>query len=109
MSQLGSQLRLRLQEQATKHGLMDFCQTGPPSMPFFDFASERGKPLLQRARIRLFCSECAKHGIWFHPYHTMFLTGSHTPEDIEQTLRVTDRAFEKVASMQALHPVAPKL
>lgn len=37
-----------------------------------------------------------QRGVWFHPYHTMFLTGAHTADDIEQTLRVTDAAFRAV-------------
>jgi glutamate-1-semialdehyde 2,1-aminomutase len=94
----GLLLRSGLQEQAAKHGFGgDFLQTGPPQMPFFHFQSEAGVKMMERRLIMQFASECIQRGVWFHPFHTMFLNGAHAPHDIAATLRATDHAFEAVA------------
>jgi glutamate-1-semialdehyde 2,1-aminomutase len=47
-------------------------------------------------RALLFTSEAVKHGVYFHPTHNWFLSAAHTPEDVEKTLAVTERAFRVV-------------
>eukprot|EP01052_Picozoa_sp_SAG31_P008075 SAG31_NODE_399_length_16247_cov_19.137540_3_plen_82_part_00 len=49
-------------------------------------------------RITLWASECAKRGVWFHPFHNNFLSAAHTSQDISDTLAVTDQAFAIVAA-----------
>jgi len=50
--------------------------------------------------IQTFCSNCAKLGVWFHPYHTMFLTAAHNDTDIEATFSAAEIAFRAVKSLQ---------
>ena len=69
-------------------------------MPSFHFEEEQSRPMFERAMILHFCSECAKGGVWLHPFHTMFLSTAHTEADVAATLRVSERAFEVVAEMQ---------
>jgi glutamate-1-semialdehyde 2,1-aminomutase len=85
---LGQQLRDGLYEQAQRHG-HPLRQTGPVQMPavlFEDDAPQRKKALA-------FCGHLIKHGVYFHPYHNMFLSTAHTEADIHQTLAATDQAF----------------
>lgn len=101
--ELGLQLRAGLAGQAQRFGLdADFRQTGPPQMPFFHFESELDHPLRQRAKILKFCEVAADGGVLLHPFHTMFLGGAHTREDIRETLKVTKKAFAAVQSMLML-------
>lgn len=69
-------------------------------MPFFSFKSEADKPMNDRKLIIAFSSYCIKNGCWFHPFHTMFLNGSHTRADIEATLKVTANAFVHIAALR---------
>ena len=98
----GDALRSGLNAQARSVGLGDdFKQSGPSQMPYFHFDSEKSEPLSERAKILTFCSHCAKRGIIFHPFHTMFLCGAHRLSDIQATLEVTKGAFKEVASLTA--------
>ena len=47
----------------------------------------------QRKKALAFCGHLIKHGVYFHPYHNMFLSTAHTEADIHQTLAATDQAF----------------
>ena len=91
----GLELRCGLRHQAKQCGMgSDFQQTGPPQMPFFHFDSEQTLPMSKRQKILTFVDVCAKSGVLFHPFHTMFLGGAHTVEDVRRTLEVTKRAFD---------------
>jgi len=61
-------------------------------MPYMSFKADHGR----HARIKLFCGEAAKRGVYFHPRHNWFLSAAHTEEDIRRTLEVTDEAFAAV-------------
>jgi hypothetical protein len=37
--------------------------------------------------------ECLKRGVYFHPYHNMFMSAAITEADVEATLAATDEAF----------------
>ena len=85
---LGQALRDGLYEQAQRHG-HGLRQTGPAQMPailFEDDAPDRRKGLA-------FCGLLIQRGVYFHPYHNMFLSTAHTEVDIQQTLAATDQAF----------------
>ena len=97
MAALGQRLCDGVVAQAAAVGL-ELRVSGPPQMPLFDFPAEAARPMAERAAILRFCSECAQHGIWFHPFHTMFLSAAHTDADVTATLRVTRRALEVVAA-----------
>ena len=38
----------------------------------------------------------ARSGVYFAPRHNWFISAAHTDRDIEQTLNVTEQAFEAV-------------
>ncbi|GIW39956.1 MAG: glutamate-1-semialdehyde 2,1-aminomutase [Candidatus Binatia bacterium] len=91
MAAMGRLLLEGLGRQAEAHGLR-VRLTGPPALPFLTFPSDRGS----FERSRLFCAECVRGGVYFHPYHNWFLSAAHTEEDIRRTLEVTDAAFSAV-------------
>jgi glutamate-1-semialdehyde 2,1-aminomutase len=91
MRTLGEMLRDGLLTQARSHGF-EVTYSGPPAMPYMSFKADQGK----HSRIKLFCGEAAKHGIYLHPRHNWFLSAAHTEEDIKRTLEVTDDSFAAV-------------
>jgi glutamate-1-semialdehyde 2,1-aminomutase len=46
------------------------------------------------AKIRYFCGEAARRGIYIHPHHNWFLSAAHTEADIKQTLEVAEECFK---------------
>ena len=90
MKELGEMLVQGLQELASIHGL-HVTVSGPPAMPFMKFSNETNF-----MRSQLFCGECARNGVFFHPHHNWFLSTAHTKRDIRQTLDVADTAFRAV-------------
>ena len=88
--ELGEQLTKGLGELAASHGLK-ISITGPPAIPFMRFANETNF-----MRSQIFCGECARRGIFFHPHHNWFLSTAHTERDIAQTLDVADTCFKIV-------------
>ncbi|GAA0312644.1 aminotransferase class III-fold pyridoxal phosphate-dependent enzyme [Kineococcus aurantiacus] len=91
MLDAGQVLRDGLQAQASAHGL-GVVQTGPTSMPFLRFEDE---PRLETAIA--FTDAAARRGVLVHPWHNMFVSAAHTPEDIATVLERTDEAFAEVA------------
>lgn len=89
----GQALREGLQGQANAHGLQ-LVQTGPTSMPFLRF---EGDPTLQTAIA--FTDAAVRRGVLMHPWHNMFVSAAHTPEDISTALDRTDGAFAEVARL----------
>ena len=77
---------------AYAHHGFEIRQSGPPAIPFLTFAADEGK----FARSRLFCTECCRRGVYFHPHHNWFLSAALTEEDIRRTLEVTDEALAAV-------------
>jgi glutamate-1-semialdehyde 2,1-aminomutase len=61
-------------------------------MPYMSFKADQGK----HSRIKLFCGEAARNGVYLHPRHNWFLSAAHTEEDIKRTLEVTHDAFAAV-------------
>ena len=90
MGHLGQQLRDGLYEQAQRHG-HGIIQSGPPQMPTLMFEDD---PKAEKGMA--FCGFAIKEGVFLHPWHNMFLSTSHTEEDIGQTLEATDRAFRQL-------------
>jgi glutamate-1-semialdehyde 2,1-aminomutase len=87
---LGEMLIHGLKDSANSHGLQ-ITISGPPAMPFMRFSNETNF-----MRSQLFCGECSKGGVFFHPHHNWFLSTAHTKKDIDQALVVADTAFKKV-------------
>ena len=90
MEAMGTRLRKGLDQQARSLGL-DIHQSGPPAIPFLTFV---GDAVFEKNR--MFCGECARRGVFFHPHHNWFLSGAHGEKDIDETLNVTEAAFKVV-------------
>jgi len=89
---IGRRLFHGLENAARKNGLEVVC-SGPPAIPFMNFADDPGFHQMQR-----FSAHCAARGVFFHPHHNWFLCHSHTESDIEEALRVADQAFAACAT-----------
>lgn len=84
---MGTRLREGLDIQARQFGFA-LRQTGPSQMPQILFEDDSEFKLGYA-----WVSACVERGIYFSPYHNMFLTAAHTREDIDSTLAVTEEAF----------------
>jgi glutamate-1-semialdehyde 2,1-aminomutase len=91
MREYGIRLRTGLARQAAEHGL-EVRLTGEPGLPFMTFADDS---VFERAK--LWCAECIRRGVFFHPSHNWFLTTAHGDAELEATLEATGAAFEAVA------------
>ena len=91
MAALGQRLRDGLAERAAHHGIR-IDQSGPPQMPLLLFADD---PEFRRGHA--FCAEALRHGAYFHPRHTMFLSCAHTEEDIDFAIDAADAGFRLLA------------
>lgn len=90
LAQLGQQLRDGLYEQAQRHG-HGLVQSGPPQMPTVMFEDDA-----EFTKGFKFCELLIDEGVYFHPWHNMFLSTAHTETDIEQSLEATERAFARL-------------
>ncbi len=88
---LGVRLTEGLREQAQLHEL-DVRVTGHPALPYMVFDDDAALE-----RMRQFCGEAAKRGLFFHPHHNWFISAALTDEDIDKTLDATDQCFKVVA------------
>ena len=96
IEQLGILLRNGLTEIAARH---DFSleQTGPVQIPQIVFAEDTD------FRFGFaFASELLARGVYFHPWHNIFLSNSLHTEDIESILSAADGAMESVSARQHL-------
>ncbi len=91
MRSAGQLLRDGLDTQAASHGF-SLCQTGPVQMPMVRFEDDP-----DRHKGNRFCTEAVRRGVFLHPWHNMFLSAAHTPDDIKQALERTDEAFAALA------------
>ena len=99
----GNVLRIGLEKQAATHGFA-IKQSGPAQMPQILFQDDPGFQLGFA-----WVTECIKRGVYLHPYHNMFLSAAHTPEDIKHTLEVTDIAFSALKKNRAIGDGSPHL
>ncbi len=91
MRALGEKLRAGLLAQARDAGF-DVTYSEPPALPYMTFKADQGR----YDRIKLFCAEASRNGVFLAPRHNWFLSAAHTERDIDQTLDVTARAFAAV-------------
>jgi glutamate-1-semialdehyde 2,1-aminomutase len=97
---LGEQLRAGLHESARRHGFM-LRQTGPAEMPLVMFDDDPGL-----SKGYFWCAELIKRGIYFHPWHNMFICDAMTTEDISSAVSGADDAFIALkAAIPHLRPV----
>lgn len=83
----GDLLRTGLDEQAADYGFK-LRQTGPSRMPLVLVDDD---PTWEKTNA--FCSEAVKRGVYFHPWHNMFLCAAHREDDIREALVKTGDAF----------------
>jgi glutamate-1-semialdehyde 2,1-aminomutase len=91
MRTIGEKLRAGLLAQARSAGF-EVTYSGPPAMPYMTFKADEG----HYDRAKAFCGACSRSGVYFAPRHNWFISAAHTERDIEQTLDVTEQAFEAV-------------
>ena len=90
MRAMGQRFRDGLDQQARSLGLA-VSLSGPPAIPFMTFVGDAGLP-----RSHIFCGECARRGVFLHPFHNWFLMTAHKERDIDQALSVTEEGFKAV-------------
>lgn len=97
---LGERLRSGLDESATRHGFA-LRQTGPAQLPLIMFDDDPTS-----AKGYLWNTALLKRGVYFHPWHNMFICAAMTEADIDTTLSAADDAFKVVKEAGPLEPVA---
>jgi len=96
----GTLLREGLDKQATRYGF-ELSQTGPVQMPQILFADDPDFRLGYA-----WASECLQRGVYFHPYHNMFLSTAHTEAVITEALCISEEAFAALRQRRA-HLASP--
>jgi len=84
----GQMLRNGLDRQAQGYGFK-LRQTGPAQMPQIFFEDDPDFRLKY-----CWTEEALIRGVYFHPYHNMFISSALTASDVKATLEVTDQAFQ---------------
>lgn len=85
---LGQRLRSGLDEVAGRHGFA-LRQTGPAEMPLIMVDDD---PTL--AKGYFWNQALIKRGVYFHPWHNMFICAAMTEADIDFSLEAADDAFK---------------
>jgi len=85
---LGQRLRTGLDEAANRHGFA-LRQTGPAQMPLIMVDDD---PTL--AKGYFWNQALIKRGVYFHPWHNMFICAAMTDADIDLTVEAADDAFK---------------
>jgi len=97
---LGERLRTGLDESAARHGFA-LRQTGPAQLPLIMFDDDATS-----AKGYLWNNALLKRGVYFHPWHNMFICAAMTEADIDFALTAADDAFKVVKAAGPLEPVA---
>lgn len=96
---LGQRLRVGLDEAAGRHGF-GLRQTGPAEIPLIMFEDDPGY-----SKVYAWNEALLKRGVYFHPWHNMFICAAMTDTDIDQTLQAADEAFISVRNSGPMQPV----
>ncbi|HEY3683267.1 MAG TPA: aminotransferase class III-fold pyridoxal phosphate-dependent enzyme [Streptosporangiaceae bacterium] len=83
----GTRLRTGLAAQAESHDFL-ITQSGPVQMPLLTFADDPDFTVGRR-----WAQECARRGVYVHPWHNWFLSAAHTDAEIDLALSRTEDAF----------------
>jgi glutamate-1-semialdehyde 2,1-aminomutase len=97
---LGQRLRSGLDEVAGRHGFA-LRQTGPAEMPLIMVDDD---PTL--AKGYFWNQALIKRGVYFHPWHNMFICAAMTEADIDFAVEAADDAFKLVKAAGPLEPPA---
>ena len=90
LERIGERLRTGIADIAERHQLL-LRQSGPPQMPTIMFEHD---PKGERGRA--FCAALLDRGVYFHPWHNMFLSLAHTDADIDLTLDAVEDAAREM-------------
>ena len=91
ISSLGEKLRSGVGQIANSVGV-EISQSGPVQMPLILFKDD--KDFLKGSK---FVQYLLSKGIYFHPWHNMFLSLAHTAEDVSTTLDAVEFAMKKIS------------
>ncbi|MBO9710322.1 MAG: aminotransferase class III-fold pyridoxal phosphate-dependent enzyme [Caulobacter sp.] len=97
---LGERLRTGLDEVAGRHGF-GLRQTGPAQLPLIMVDDDP-----TGAKGYFWNNALLKRGVYFHPWHNMFMTTAMTDADIDYTIQAADDAFKLLKAAGPLEPVA---
>lgn len=101
MQAIGDSFRQRLTQQAAEYGF-GLRHTGPVTMPMVLFEDDPDYRIGYA-----FCRQAMMRGVYFSPYHNMFINAAMTDADIADTLEATGAAFEDIKRNRAtLQPSA---
>ncbi len=101
MEAFGTELRTGLEQLAQQHGF-GLRQTGPVTMPMFQFDEDPDYRIGYA-----WSSECLERGVYFHPYHNLFVSAAHGEAELSATLNAAEDAFRAVKSnRESLKPNA---
>jgi glutamate-1-semialdehyde 2,1-aminomutase len=84
---LGDALRQGLAEVGRTHNV-GIRQTGPSQMPLIMFDGEEGQ--VDYGLGEAFCNGMLQRGVYFHPFHNMFISAAMTQDDIQYTVETAD-------------------
>lgn len=87
----GQKFRDGINRLAQRHEV-GLRQTGPVQMPLISFENDA-----DLSKGNLFCQAALEKGVYFHPWHNMFLSASHGDGEIEEALQAADFALSRVA------------
>ncbi len=91
--ELAEEMRSGLTEISQRHNV-PLNQTGPAQMPLITIPDAEGKADLEKGYA--FSSEMIRRGVYFHPWHNMFMNAAMTKDDISQTLDAADASLAAV-------------
>ena len=91
ISYLGNKLRTGIDQIANNFGV-EISQSGPSQMPLILF--EHDSDFSKGSK---FVQYLLSKGVYFHPWHNMFLSLAHTAEDVDMTLDAVEYAMKKVS------------
>jgi glutamate-1-semialdehyde 2,1-aminomutase len=97
---LGQRLRTGLDEVSNRHGF-GLRQTGPAQMPLIMVDEDP-----TGAKGYFWNNALLKRGVYFHPWHNMFINSAMTEGDIDHALQAADDAFKLLRAAGPLEPVA---
>jgi len=97
---LGQRLRTGLDEVSNRHGF-GLRQTGPVQMPLIMVDEDP-----TGAKGYFWNNALLKRGVYFHPWHNMFINTAMTEGDIDHALQAADDAFKLLKAAGPLEPVA---
>jgi glutamate-1-semialdehyde 2,1-aminomutase len=97
---LGQRLRTGLDEVSSRHGF-GLRQTGPAQLPLIMIDDDA-----TGAKGYFWNNALLKRGVYFHPWHNMFINSAMTDGDIDHALQAADDAFKLLKAAGPLEPVA---